>query len=102
MSNLLHFKDCVKGDLASFRHCMALQQLNRMGVYKNKERDALTCFKSGCAQCFECLSMKCYCCKEDIWECKCKDGEGNIRLNPLFMHLDFEEYLKIVRAPYDE
>lgn len=102
MSNTIHFKDCVKGDVGTFRESMAMQQANRLGVHKSKEKDALTCFKQGCAQCYECRTMLCYCCKANIWECICKEGEGNIRLNPQLIFIPFEDYLEIVRAPYDE
>ena len=46
--------------------------------------------------------MLCYCCMANIWECTCKEGEGNIRLNPQLIFIPFEDYLTVVRAPYDE
>ena len=102
MSNLTVFNDCNTPGLASakvFRMNMIFQHSNRLGVYKSKVTDALTCWGHGCAVCFECRTFKCYACKEDIWECNC--GPGNIRLQPELMHLHPDAYIKYIRDNYE-
>ena len=78
---------------------MILQHANRMGVHKCAKADALTCWGSGCAQCLECRTFKCYACGEDLWACVC--GLGNIRKQPALMDLHPEDYIQYIRDNYD-
>lgn len=99
MSNYTVYTDFQKQCSEWFRRDMILQQANRMGVHKCKKKDALTCWGTGCAQCFECLSMKCYACKNNIWECNC--GPGNIRIQPELTLLHPEEYIIYIYNNYE-
>ena len=104
MSYITEFKDCVKGDVALFRANIMMQQQNIVGVHKVREKDALTCWGTCCDMCYECRTQRCYACKKELFVgsgCVCKQGEGNIRLNPEYMRLHPEDYIALIRECHE-
>ena len=99
MSQFTSFSDVQKGDAREVRINLKLQHTNKQGVYKNKQKDALTCWAQGCNLCLECTTGgACYLCGTDIWKCQC--GFGNIRKQPQLMNLHFEEYFELIKQEY--
>jgi len=92
--SLVRFHDCVKGDLSSFREGMLLYHSNRQGIFKDRNKDLISCFNQGCTLCYECTTFKCFMCGHDMWECSC--GVCNVRKNPHLRELHPEEYLSFV------
>lgn len=99
MSFLTQLSDVQKGDTKQVRENLKLQHENKQGVYKNRNKDSLTCWGNSCGLCFECTNGGCYLCGIDIWDCKC--GFGNIRKQPHLMQIHFEDYIALIREHYE-